>query len=281
MIHTAQRYLQILRRQRRPGRFLASRILWRSRLCSLFEIDKGTYRLKFYLTALSAILWIDPQDRSDDESFFQRYLKPGDTVVDVGANIGDLALTASVLVGAGGKVYCIEAHPRTYRFLRNNVALNKFTNMDLLNLALGDKDSEIRFSDMRDDDQNRVSENGSGIAVKMMRLDDVSIPEHSVELLKIDVEGYEKFVLEGARRTLERVDCIYFESYEARFNKYKYSCGDVISLLENSGFRLFRLAASDAIVPVDSNYSSSYCENLIAVRNLEAFRERTGFRIAA
>ena len=186
-----------------------------------------------------------------------------------------------MLVGAGGKVYCIEAHPRTYRFLRNNVALNKFTNMDLLNLALGDKDSEIRFSDMRDDDQNRVSQNGSGIPVKMMRLDDVSIAEHSVELLKIDVEGYEKFVLEGARRTLERVDCIYFESYEAHFNKYKYSCGDVISLLENSGFRLFRLSASDAIVPVDSSYSSSYCENLIAVRNLEAFQERTGFRIAA
>ena len=239
MVKTAQRYFHILRQQKHTWRFLASRVLWRSRLCSLFAIHKESYRLKFHPTALSAILWIDPQDRGGDEEFLRRYLKESDSVVDVGANIGDLALTAASVVGPKGKVYCIEAHPRTYGFLLKNIALNDYSNIVTLNLALGDKQSEILFSDLRGDDQNRVSENG-GISVKMARLDDLRLSEGAIQLLKIDVEGYEKFVLEGAPQTLERVSCIYFESYERHFSRYGYSCCDVIDLSEKRGFTLLK-----------------------------------------
>lgn len=280
MISTAQRYLRILKRQPRPWRFIASRILWRTRLCSLFQIDKGNYRLKFYPTALSAILWINPHDRAGDEFFLTRYLKHGDKVIDVGANIGHLALDASTLVGSEGRVYCVEAHPRTYKFLRKNVALNRCSNIAPFNLALGNSESEIYFSDTRGDDQNHVSQNGSGIRVKMIRLDDLPMSEGSIELLKIDVEGYEKFVLEGAPRTLRKVSCIYIESDETHFAKYGYGCADVIGLLQDSGFTIFRLTDDGAVAPIHSHYSSAHCENLIAVRNLEAFLQRTGFRPA-
>ena len=262
-------------------RFLVSRVLWRTRLCSLFQIYKESYRLKFHPTALSAILWIDPQNRWSDEAFLKRYLKEKDTVVDVGANIGDLTLTAASVVGPKGRVYSLEAHPRTYGFLRKNVALNNCSNIILFNLALGDKESEIVFSDLRGDDQNHVSQNGRGISVKMARLDDLPLLEPHIQLLKIDVEGYEKFVLDGAPRTLEKVSCVYFESWERHFSRYGYACQDVIKLLAKKGFTVLKLMENESVAPVQADHNSIACENLVAVRGLEHFLERTQFYLTA
>lgn len=279
MANTAQRYWKIIKDQKHVVRFLVSRILWRSRLCSLFQIRKGGYRVKFYPTALSAVLWIDPQDRQSDEVFFRRYLKERDTVVDVGANIGDLALTAASVVGPGGRVYGLEAHPRTYGFLRKNVALNNCPNITLFNLALGERESEVCFSSLRGDDQNHVSKNGRGISVRMVRLDDLPILEPHIQLLKIDVEGYEKFVLEGAPRTLERVSCVYFESWERHSRRYGYACRAVIELLGKSGFIVLKLMEDELVVSVQPDHTSIDCENLVAVRVLEDFLERTQFQL--
>lgn len=281
MANTAQRYLKILREQPNVSRFVVSRVLWRTGLCSLFQIHKEGYRLKFYPTALSAILWIDPQDRRSDEAFLKRYLKDADTVVDVGANIGDLTLTAASVIGARGRVYSIEAHPRIYGFLRKNIALNNRSNIILFNLALGDKESEIFFSDFRGDDQNHVSENSGGLSVKMARLDDLPLLESRIQLLKIDVEGYEKFVLDGASTTLERVSCIYFESWERHFSRYGYACRDVINLLTKKGFTVLKFAGDESVAKVKVDHSSTTCENLLAVRVLEDFLKRTQFRLTA
>jgi FkbM family methyltransferase len=281
MANTVQRYLRILGEQKRPVKFLVSRVLWRTRLCSLFQIYREGYRLRFYPTALSAILWVDPQDRAQDEAFLTRYLREKDIVVDVGANIGVLELTAASVVGPKGRVYGLEAHPRTYGFLRKNIALNSSSNIILFNLALGEKESEIVFSDFRGDDQNRVLETGRGIPVRMARLDDVPIPDRHIQLLKIDVEGYEKFVLEGAPKTLQKVSCIYFESCESHFSRYGYACSDVIGLLVRKGFTVLKLVDSERIVPVHAYYCSSECENLMAVRPLEDFLKRTQFHMTA
>ena len=202
--------------------------------------------------------------------------------MDVGANIGDLTLAAASVVGPKGRVYSLEAHPRTYGFLCSNVALNGSLNVVPFNVALGDKESEVFFSDMgRGDDQNHVSENNQGISLKMVKLDDLPITEPRIQLLKIDVEGYEKFVLEGASRTLERVSCIYFESWERHFKRYGYACSDVTKLLVAKGFTILRVIGNESIVPVKMDHNSTACENLIAVRVLEDFLERTQFRLEA
>ncbi len=281
-MNTAQRYLKILRGQPHALKFLASRVLWRTRACSLFDIRKEGYRLKFHPTALSAILWIDPQDRQEDEMFLKRCLRKGDVMVDVGANIGDLTLAAASVVGAEGKVYSLEAHPRTYGFLCSNVALNHCSNVATFNVALGDKESEIFFSDMgRGDDQNHVSENNQGMSLKMVRLDDLPITEPRIQLLKIDVEGYEKFVLEGALRTLGKVSCVYFESWDRHSKRYGYACSDITRILAETGFTILKFVGEDSVAPVEIDHNSTACENLMAVRELEDFLQRTEFRLAA
>lgn len=200
--------------------------------------------------------------------------------MDIGSNIGDLTLAAASVVGPEGKVYSFEAHPRTYRFLVANVALNGCINVVAFNLALGDKEAEILLVDVgRSDDQNRVSENGRGISTKMTRLDDVLISERHIQLLKIDVEGYEKFVLDGASRMLDTTSCVYFESWESHFRRYGYTCVDLLLILVERGFKIFKLAGNDALASVEVGYKSAILENLIAVRDLDDFLRRTQFHL--
>ena len=73
-----------------------------------------------------------------ETALISELLKPGDTFVDVGANIGYFTLLASRLVGATGKVIGIEANPRTFKLLEANVALNHCANVDLRHVAAGE-----------------------------------------------------------------------------------------------------------------------------------------------
>ena len=103
------------------------------------------------------------------------------------------------------------------------------------------------------------------------------ISQRACHFLKIDVEGYEKFVLEGAPSTLDRVSCVYLESWEGHFSRYRYACRDVTNLLAKKGFTVLKLMENQSVVPVSTDYSSRTLENLIAVRELEDFLERTRF----
>lgn len=273
------RYWQILREQPHPLKFLLSRALIWSRLSRFFMIRMGGFRLRFHPTALSATFWINPKDRHSDEEFFRRYLIPGDTVIDVGANIGHLALTASILVGQKGKVYAIEAHPRIFRYLESNIGLNRVKNLEAINKAIGNAVGHVHFSDIRSDDQNSVILDRVGIDVPVSRLDDLLISATPIALMKVDVEGFEKFVFEGAKTTLMEVKSIYFESWDKNFSKFGYSCGDLFELLHSSGFETFRFISNTKIARLSPDHKSPECENLLALKDIDFFLSRTGLQL--
>jgi FkbM family methyltransferase len=252
-----------LRRQPRPLRFLASRFLWHSGLGSFLTIPCSTYRLRFYPTAYSATLWLNPAEPLEDEMVLRSLLQKGDSVIDVGANIGALTLAASRIVGPTGKVYSIEAHPRTHRYLLGNLEFNQISNVQAFNVACGREHGTAGLSSKVSDDQNAVSP--EGVSVPLRKLDDLLTGTESQEiaLLKIDVEGYEKFVLEGSLRLLSRVKFIYFESYARHFAAFGYELRDIMDLLEHFRFEVYRLNGDR----VSRDYSSAVCENLLASRS--------------
>ncbi|RKY06137.1 MAG: hypothetical protein DRP65_12145 [Planctomycetota bacterium] len=110
----------------------------------------------------------------------------------------------------------------------------------------------------------------------MKPLDNIDIGESSIALLKVDVEGYEKFVLEGAGRLLENILCICYESAEDHFRKFGYSCAELNDILRAKGFNLFRFA-NDRLLRIDKSYISENPENIIAVRDIDDFKKRTGY----
>ena len=81
--------------------------------------------------------------------------------------------------------------------------MNDLNNVHTFNTALGNKKGEVNFSDSRSDSLNAILENNNGITVPICKLDDLPINESSIALMKIDVEGYEQFVLLGALKKLK------------------------------------------------------------------------------
>ncbi|MBD1906689.1 FkbM family methyltransferase [Funiculus sociatus GB2-A5] len=271
-------FITKLRQKKRPFLFIISRLLWASGFCQLFSIKCKSYQLRFFPTSGSADKWVDPDAGEEDEIFFNSYLRSGDVVIDVGANIGTLTLTAATIVGSSGKVFSVEAHPATFKYLQKNIEINDLKNIHLFNIAIGNKNSLVGFSNKRSDEQNEVT-GSQGIQVEVKKLDDLFVDKlESVELLKVDVEGYEKFVFQGALEILKKTECIYFESWKQHFAKYNYSTFDVFNILKSSAFSIYKLKHGK-IVQLPLDYISEDCENLLAIKNIQSFIERTGFCI--
>jgi FkbM family methyltransferase len=274
-----QRYWEIIAAQPRPIRFLVSRLLMRTGACRWLRVRRQGYWLRFFPSSVSATLWIDPTALQDEEQFLRSYLRPGDVVIDVGANVGTTTLAAAAIVGERGHVVAIEPHPRIFGYLSANVALNAANNVQLHNTALGEQPGTVRFTDERADDFNGVTTAADAMTLPIRRLDDLLGEPPAISLLKIDVEGFELFVLRGSTRTLAATDCVFFESNAEHFARRQYACGDVLRLLMAHGFRVYRRDGAAAVAEVGPDYASHRNENLVAVRRPEAFLQRTGWRL--
>ncbi|MGA3398501.1 MAG: FkbM family methyltransferase [Acetobacteraceae bacterium] len=134
------------------------------------------------------------------------FTKPGDTVLDVGANIGDLTVPMSRLVGDKGKVFAIESHADTYHTLCANLALNGIRNVKALNCFIADSpqvDTSGRWGKF-----GYVSEIWGTTVVS---IDALAI--ESCSFIKIDVDGKELEVLRSASKLLASSrPVIYFEN---------------------------------------------------------------------
>lgn len=239
-------------------------------------IDRGDYLLRFSPTRFAILLYRYPLLPRDDEQFLSHYLAPGMTYVDVGANIGTTTLAGARAVGATGVVVAFEPHPQTFRDLSDSVALNPelAAHITLVESAVGDVTGRVAISDLAENDVNHI--NATGIPVSMTSLDVALEGIAHIDLLKIDVEGYERNVFRGAKKTLAKTDAVYFESCEANFAQFGYAAGELFDLLAESGFRCFAVDSADySLTEVDKGRRcvQGY-ENLLARRDHRSERHQ-------
>jgi FkbM family methyltransferase len=221
---------------------------------------------------MSASFWFDRNLSSEDGYFITNYLRDGDNFIDIGANIGYLTMVGAKKVGRTGQVISIEPHPRTFNFLSGNIDLNHFTNIKAYNIAIGNENGKLHFSDSKSDEQNFITKRGP-IEVEIKRLDDL-FTDTSVELLKIDTEGYELSVLTGAPKTLSKIKVVYLETYKKHFDRYNYQGKDILDILIKNGFRVFRFLEKDKLQEINSSYCFDMLENIVAVRDVDFLRSR-------
>ncbi len=167
---------------------------------------------------------------------FEKYIKPGMKVLDIGANIGAHTLFLSKLVGEEGKVYAFEPCQNIMDILKFNCMINKCSNTILYKLGCGDKKEE-RFIDQRwsetkkDDNYGCVMlhENGDENMEKIQVVDIDSL-NLEVDFVKIDAEHMEDKVLNGMKNTIVKYKpIIILEIHEN--DKHK-----VIPILDNLNY---------------------------------------------
>jgi FkbM family methyltransferase len=131
-------------------------------------------------------------------------IRPGATVLDVGAHTGYYTLLASTLVGSAGRVRAFEPDVRNARFLRRHMALNRCRNVVVEEVAVARGAGAMRFGAGRGSGTGRLREDGP-VEVQTVGLDDYCA-RHGLrpDVIKVDVEGAEAQVFEGARATLQR-----------------------------------------------------------------------------
>jgi FkbM family methyltransferase len=267
--------LAVLRRHPRPIRLVAAHVLQRTGLSRLFTIALDGYSLRFFPTNVSANLWIDPANRFHDLSLFKDYCRRGDFVVDVGANIGEVAIVCGQRVGPAGHVLAFEPHPRIFGYLLGNLRLNGCRNVTAKHLALGSSARSAKMSDDRRDDMNRLTTDGP-IEIACSTLDR-EVPPQAVALLKVDVEGSELDVLRGAQETLARTACVNCELIDEHCRRYGHGMGEVIGALRRAGFATYVAAGAKRIAAVDESFSEAGAHELIGIRDPLDFFTRTGW----
>jgi predicted RNA methylase len=147
------------------------------------------------------------QYSESEVSLMRQFLREGSTVIDVGANIGDLTVPLARAVGSTGRIYAIESNPETFNVLCANLALNSLLNTKPINAfvaASSDADTGSQI-------WGKFAYIGQIWKPQFMALDSLDLD--ACDLIKIDVDGKELEVLQSGEMQIERYrPILYFEN---------------------------------------------------------------------
>ncbi|GAA4392727.1 FkbM family methyltransferase [Hymenobacter koreensis] len=218
----------------------------RKTLTNLRVLEKGRffiYNLEGFHIASEAFNWYLTKDVLEQEvlNVSCRYYrpKPGDTVVDIGAGLGEECSIYSQMVGKSGHVYAIEANPTVFRALSEVTALNHATNVQLFNIAINDKRAKVAIEDAHDSYLSASLDNkaSQGVTYQVEGLPFAEFcADHSlrhIDLLKVNIEGAERF-MESA-----------FQNPELTIRNVAISCHDFRFVNEGNEFFRTKALVSD------------------------------------
>jgi FkbM family methyltransferase len=170
--------------------------------------------------------------------------KAGNTVLDIGANIGFTALALSKACGNEGSVFAFEPDPFNFSRLSQHISLNKNKTVSAHNIGLGDKEGELKLVISRADNRGMNRIDGSAeknfILVKVSTAD-TFVKENAlkkIDLIKIDVEGFELNVLKGCENILRTFKPVLFiEVDDDNLKAQGNSAKDLLEFLESERYK--------------------------------------------
>lgn len=213
-----------------------------------FELDLGDF--------LDWHVYYSQMEGSKDRLY--ELAGPGDSVIDVGANIGETALHLARRVGTSGRVVAFEPDPLMRRKCEKNIQLNAVRNVRLEPYALADESRKFmlhRVSE-RNPAGNRIIEQATtsldAVEVEAMRLDDYAGRTllQNLSLLKIDVEGFEERVLRGAEQLIRRHrPRLFVELSEANLRAQGSSAARLLAIFQEWNYEVIEASTGRALEP--------------------------------
>ena len=179
-------------------------------------VKKEVVYRKHFRIQLDLDDWIQQQiyflgDYEKEEiDFLYSYLKPGNTFIDIGGNIGIFSLNASGIVGQHGKVIAFEAFAPNFEKIKKNIQRNGISNTTLEHCAISDRKGKLEiYYDENADNVGMASSYLENSTLKV-EVDSISLDEYlnihplkTVDLIKIDIEGGEFLALQGMKNVLK------------------------------------------------------------------------------
>ena len=245
----------------------------------LLDLDDGRANEKTIADNLKSGMFYEP----DVSNVLLRVLRQGDTVVDVGANVGFFTLLSAALVGAGGRVISYEPDENNRHRLNASLALNPIDNVSLIEHPASDRVEQVDFFINSDDSGGNALWNPgqfpgnpkSRANPHALRLTTTTL-DHELKkpgaripkLIKVDTEGAEQRVLEGARRVLQgaAVPFVVAELHEFGLEKMGCSQQTLRGFMEGLGYSTFALFFNGALpklIPPKTRLHSQYFINLL------------------
>ena len=149
---------------------------------------------------------------SDKVDILRRFVKPGMVAYDIGANAGYYTLLLSRLVGPSGRVYAFEPFPENVLNLIHHVSMNGLANCSVVAAALSDATSVAGFQSSMSNSMGSLVAGDTLLRVPTFRIDDLAahFGFPPPDFVKMDVEGAEESVLNGASRVLKSRASVWF-----------------------------------------------------------------------
>jgi len=175
----------------------------------------------------------------EEFDLLSRLVQPENYVAEIGANVGAHTVRLAKMLGIGGRIVAYEPQPVVFQALAGTMALNGLMNVDCFPYGLGTAEGTVMFPSI----DYRKANNFGGLSlidlpdgnrpIQMVRFDDV-YPYDQLDLLKIDVEGMERDVLEGARASIKRFQPLLYVE-----NDQPQKSPELIQWLFDVGYRLW------------------------------------------
>lgn len=183
-------------------------------------------------------------------AFVQENLKQGDIFFDVGANAGIFTVIAAKKIGSSGHVYAFEPGLNELKLLRHNIAVNNLTNVTVVERAVSSQSGTARFAVCYDGAMNSLAKTDHpGQQIKEWQtIETISLDEFvqqmnigKINLIKIDVEGAEKLVIEGAKQICKSQDnlILLLEAANLNASSFSYSVWELLSEIIDIGFNMY------------------------------------------
>jgi len=195
-----------------------------------------------------------------ETTLYPSMIKEGDTVIDVGANIGYYTLIFAKAVGEKGTVYAFEPDPSNFNILKKNIEINGYKNVILENKAVSDESGTLKLyqsENNKGDHRTYDSKDGREFTeVESISLDDY-FTDKRVNFIKMDIQGFEYFAVKGMKELLQFNNDIILTSefWGLGLSRSGIKPVKYINLLKKHGFNIYNTDEdTKKIFPIHESY---------------------------
>ena len=201
---------------------------------------------------IATILWKFGFLEGYEMNLFLSFLKEGDVMLDVGANMGVYSLISSSKIGRNGKIIAFEPDSDNFKIIKKSIEVNRFNNISVFPFAVSDKEEQIFFEKNTFNSGNHhIRKKKTSVtqsSIDAIKLDDFLKKEEKIDIIKMDIQGAEFFAFHGMKEIIEKFPniLIFAEYWVYGLKKMGVNPKEYIDLLESYGFLIYRINSSQA-----------------------------------